>query len=63
MDDHFLIKVADMFNRIGLTIIKGKSGRDEGARPVQYVEKKGSEISRGVPFPWHRAPGPSLVEF
>ena len=63
MDDHSLIKVAHMFNMIGLTIINGKSGSEEGARPAQYTKKKGSGISRGVPFPWHRAPGLSLVEF
>ena len=63
MDDHSLIKVAHMFNRIGLTIINGESGRDEGAQLAQYIEKKGSEIFGGVPFPWHCAPGLSLVEF
>ena len=41
MDDHSLIKVAHMFNRIGFTIINGKSGSDEGAGPAQYTKKKG----------------------
>ena len=63
MDDHSLIKVTHIFNRIGLSIINGKSGSDEGARPTQYTKKKGSGISIGVPFPWHRALGLSLVEF